>query len=71
MRNAGKNEITIPIGDGGMTSVDASLIADSTNSVSTESATMAERNVMRAAGCTKKAATATAMTSHAISALRP
>ena len=71
VRSAGKNEITIPIGVGGRTSADASLIADSTTSVSTESATMAERNVMRAAGRTKKAATATAMTSHAISALRP
>src|SRR4029078_4816615 len=64
-------ESTSPIGDGGSTSARPSLIADSTTSVSTESATIADRKVMRAPRRTKNAATAIAMTSHAISALRP
>ena len=69
--SAGKTAVKIPIGDGGRMSAKPSLIVDSTTSVSTESATIAERKVARAAGRTKKAAMATAMTSHAIRALSP
>jgi hypothetical protein len=68
--SAGNRESTSPIGDGGSTSARPSLIADNTTSVSTESATMAERKVMRAPGRTKNAATAIAITSHAIEAIR-
>src|SRR5262245_64237570 len=68
----GKRETATAAGeDDGSTSVDPSLSADSTTSVRTESATMAERNVARATGRTKKAATASAITSQATSALRP
>ena len=46
--SAGNRESTSPIGDGGARSARPSLIADSTTSVSTESATMAERSHARA-----------------------
>src|SRR5712691_5200376 len=69
--NAGNKENTAPCGDAGRNGANPNRTEDNTTSVRTDSATMAESAVTRPSGRTKKAATASATTSQATSALRP